>query len=364
MTSPVPDTSPDTIRAVEPVLTRASEPERFAKASEISGRFVDNIETVVYGKRDEIKLVLAALICGGHVLLEDVPGTAKTVLARAIAGSIEGATPSRIQCTPDLQPTDVTGLSVFDQKSRDFEFRPGPVFANVVLVDEINRATPKTQSALLEAMAEHQVTVDGATRELPSPFLLLATENPIEYEGTFPLPEAQLDRFFLRTALGYPDVDDELRILEEQRFAHPLDRLAPVVTVDEVNELRAAAQHVYVDDVLHRWVVELVRATRGHEAVVIGSSVRGSLALERAARAWALVNGRSFVVPEDIERLFVPVLAHRVVFTPSFVARARASSWTTAIEEFRMGCLEVSPRPGSEEDPLFEGAGGVRPHGV
>jgi MoxR-like ATPase len=358
MATPTRDNSVDTILPVESAVAgpwKERGDERFAGASEIADRLVANIETVVYGKRDEIKLVLTALVCGGHVLLEDVPGTAKTVLARAMAGSIEGASPSRIQCTPDLQPTDVTGLSIFDQRTRDFEFRPGPIFANVVLVDEINRATPKTQSALLEAMAEHQVTVDGETRALPSPFLLLATENPIEYEGTFPLPEAQLDRFFLRAALGYPGIDDELRILAEQRFMHPLAGLGPVVTVDEVNELRLAGQQVYVDEVLQRWVVELVRATRGHESVVIGSSVRGSLALERAARAWALIDGRSFVVPEDIERLFVPVLAHRVVFTPSFVARARATGWPSAIEEFRLGCLEVAPRPGSEEDPLFEG---------
>ena len=330
------------------------EPERLARATEISVRFLNNIETVVYGKRDEIRLVLTALICGGHVLLEDVPGTAKTMLARAIGGSIESATTSRIQCTPDLQPTDVTGLSVFNQQTRDFEFRAGPIFTNVVLVDEINRATPKTQSALLEAMAENQVTVDGVTRGLPYPFLLLATENPIEYEGTFPLPEAQLDRFFLRTALGYPGFDDELRILEEQRFSHPLDDLQPVVGLEDVHELRDAAQHVYVDDVLHRWLVDLVRATRDREAVVIGSSVRGSLALERAARAWALLDGRGYVIPEDIERLFVPVLAHRVVFTPSFVAKARTVGWDTAIDEFRVGCLEVAPRPGSEGDPLFE----------
>jgi MoxR-like ATPase len=355
MATPAPDKPLDTIPTVETALVeRQGEPEPFERASEIANRFVANLETVVYGKRDEIRLVLTALMCGGHVLLEDVPGTAKTVLARAIAGTIHGATPSRIQCTPDLQPTDVTGLAVFDQKTRDFEFRPGPIFANVVLVDEINRATPKTQSALLEAMAEHQVTVDGVTRELPTPFLLLATENPIEYEGTFPLPEAQLDRFFLRTALGYPGIDDELRILEDQRFGHPLEGLRPVVTLQEVDELRSAAQHVYVDDVLQRWVVELVRATRGHESVVIGSSVRGSLALERAARAWALANGRSFVLPEDIERLFVAVLAHRVVFTPSFVARARATGWAEAIEEFRASCLEVAPRPGSEDDPFFE----------
>ena len=355
MAVPTPETDAASITPVEAVPARGIEPEHFERASEIADRFVENIETVVYGKRDEIKLVLTALVCGGHVLLEDVPGTAKTVLARAIAGTIEGATPSRIQCTPDLQPTDVTGLSIFDQRSRDFEFRPGPIFANVVLVDEINRATPKTQSAMLEAMAEYQVTVDGVTRELPTPFLLIATENPIEYEGTFPLPEAQLDRFFLRTALGYPGIDDELKILVEQRFSHPLAHLGPVVTVDEINEVRVGAQHVYVDDVLHRWVVELVRATRENDSVVIGSSVRGSLALERAARAWALVNGRSFVMPEDIERLFVPVLAHRVVFTPGFVARARATDWASAIDEFRGACLEVAPRPGSEEDPLFEG---------
>ncbi len=355
MAVPTPETDAASITPVEAVPARGIESERFERASEIADRFVANIESVVYGKRQEIKLVLTALVCGGHVLLEDVPGTAKTVLARAIAGTIEGATPSRIQCTPDLQPTDVTGLSIFDQRSRDFEFRPGPIFANVVLVDEINRATPKTQSALLEAMAESQVTVDGVTRELPAPFLLLATENPIEYEGTFPLPEAQLDRFFLRTALGYPGIEDELKILVEQRFSHPLADLRPVVTVEETNDVRDAAQHVYVDDVLHRWVVELVRATRESDAVVIGSSVRGSLALERAARAWALVEGRSFVMPEDIEKLFVPVLAHRVVFTPSFVARARSTGWESAIEEFRRACLEVAPQPGSEDDPLFEG---------
>ncbi|HET8742019.1 MAG TPA: MoxR family ATPase [Gaiella sp.] len=333
---------------------REMEAERVARAGELASRFLDNIETVVYGKREEIKLVLTALICDGHVLLEDVPGTAKTMLARAFAGSIEGATTSRIQCTPDLQPTDVTGLAIFDQRSRDFEFRPGPIFTNVVLVDEINRATPKTQSALLEAMAERQVTVDGVTREVPYPFLLLATENPIEYEGTFPLPEAQLDRFFLRTALGYPGVEDELRIIEQQRFNHPLESLEPIVGLDDIQDLRSAAQQVYVDDVLHRWLVQLVRATRERESVVIGSSVRGSLALERAARAWALLHGRGFVVPEDIEHLFSPVLAHRVVFTPSFVAHARASGWEAAIDEFRRTCFTAAPRPGSEADPLFE----------
>src|SRR5829696_2979165 len=210
------------------------------RAAEIATRLLANVETVVHGKTSEIKLVLAALASGGHVLFEDVPGTAKTVLARAIAGSIEGTISARIQCTPDLQPTDVTGLSVFNQRGRDFEFRAGPIFANVVLVDEINRAMPKTQSALLEAMAEYQVTVDGETRRLPDPFLLLATENPIEHEGTFPLPEAQLDRFFLRTALGYPGAEDELRIIDDQRDEHPLRRVRPVVTVAEVKLLQHA----------------------------------------------------------------------------------------------------------------------------
>jgi MoxR-like ATPase len=246
------------------------EEDRLEAAAEVASRLLANIETVVYGKTEEIRLVLAALACGGHVLLEDVPGTSKTVLARAIAASVEDAVPTRIQCTPDLQPTDVTGLSVFNQRTRDFEFRPGPIFANVVLVDEINRAMPKTQSALLEAMAEQQVTVDGVTRRLPDPFLLIATENPIEYEGTFPLPEAQLDRFFLKTGLGYPGVGDELKILEEQRFSHPLGRLGPVVGIEEIHDIRRAAQHIYIDDLLRRWLVDLVRATRELDDITIG----------------------------------------------------------------------------------------------
>ncbi|HEY4411749.1 MAG TPA: MoxR family ATPase [Gaiellaceae bacterium] len=318
---------------------------RIAPAVAIAGRLVENIETVVLGKREEIRLVLAALITGGHVLFEDVPGTAKTILARAIAGSISGATPSRIQCTPDLQPTDVTGLSVFDVEHRVFEFKPGPLFANILLVDEINRAMPKTQSALLEAMAERQVTVDGVTHPLPEPFLVIATENPIEYEGTFPLPEAQLDRFALRSSLGYPAEDEELTIVREQRHGHPLEQLVEVVSADEVKSLRVAAEDVYVDDLLDRWIVRLVRATRTLEEVEVGASVRGSLALVATARAHALLHGRGYVVPRDVEELFVPVLGHRLMLAPSYIAATRSSSREEIFERIWEQCLAAAPPP-------------------
>jgi MoxR-like ATPase len=331
---------------------RHTKPE-LESAARSAERFLDNIEIAVRGKREEIRLVLAALICQGHVLLEDVPGTAKTVLARAIAQSVEEAVPSRIQCTPDLQPTDVTGLSIFDQKVRDFEFRPGPIFANVVLVDEINRAMPKTQSALLEAMAERQVTVDGVTRTLPDPFLVLATQNPIELEGTFPLPEAQLDRFLLKTALGYPGADDELEIIRDQRHGHPLGRMEAALGLAEVKALQ---EEVYVDDIIQHWVVELVRATRDIEAVAIGASVRGTLALERAARAWALLNGRDYVVPEDVESLFLPVIGHRVLFTPTFLVEVRKLGRERTMNDFKESCLQRAPKPeaqlGGEVLPL------------
>jgi len=319
-------------------------------APAIADRLLDNIETVVHGKRDQIKLVVAALMCSGHALLEDVPGTAKTVLARAIAGSIGGAHSTRIQCTPDLQPTDVTGLSIFNQRERDFEFRPGPVFANVVLVDEINRAMPKTQSALLEAMAEQQVTVDGETRKLADPFLVMATQNPIEYEGTFPLPEAQLDRFFVKTTLGYPEAEDEARIVDEQLAGHPLTRLEPVVDLDDVAALRASIAGVFLHEAVGRWIVDLVRATRESDVVAIGSSVRGTLALNRAARAWAVLHSRRYVTPDDVERLFVPVLMHRVLFRPSFLAEIRDSGWDTAMLDVRRRCIELAPKPGFDID--------------
>jgi MoxR-like ATPase len=319
--------------------------ERLERAKATADRLLENIETVVHGKTERIQLVLAALACRGHVLFEDVPGTAKTVLARAIAASIGDAQPSRVQCTPDLQPTDVTGLSVYNQQSREFEFRAGPVFANILLVDEINRAMPKTQAALLEAMAENRVTVDGVTRDLPDPFLVLATENPIEQEGTFPLPEAQLDRFFLKTELGYPSVDEEIGIVREQRTGHPLESLQPVATLEDVRELEHAVEDVYTNELILRWIVELVAATRELNEVALGASVRASLALERTARAWALIDGREFVTPEDVELLFTPVVAHRVVFTPAFVAEHRLGGREAALQRFRELVFARVPRP-------------------
>jgi MoxR-like ATPase len=323
----------------------AQESESLVAAQAIAERLSRNIEGVVLGKHDEIALVLSALASGGHVLLEDVPGTAKTILARAIAQTIDGTTFSRIQCTPDLQPTDVTGLSIYNQKTREFEFRAGPVFANIVLVDEINRAMPRTQSALLEAMAERQVTVDGVTRPLPTPFLVIATENPIEQEGTFPLPEAQLDRFALRSALGYPSQDEEVDIVVAQRHGHPLTTLEPQVDADDVELLRAAVEDVYIDDLVLAWVVDLVRATREVQGVSTGASVRGSLTLERTARAWALLRGRGHVVPGDVERLFLPVLGHRLLLTASFVAETRALGRARALRTIMERCLELAPPP-------------------
>jgi MoxR-like ATPase len=321
----------------------------------MASRLVENVEQVVHGKTTEIRLVVAALISGGHVLLEDMPGTAKTVLSRALAVSIAGASFSRIQCTPDLQPTDVTGLSIFNQRTRDFEFRPGPVFAHVLLVDEVNRAMPKTQSALLEAMAEKQVTIEGVTRRLSEPFLVLATENPIEQEGTFPLPEAQLDRFAVKTKLGYPTREQEIQIVEEQRHVHPLDSLSAVMSSAELLEIRAAAEHVYIDPLVLGWLVDMVRATREISEVSVGASVRASLALERLARAWALIHGRSFVEPPDVEQLFVPAVAHRLVFEPFAVAVDELSTNGSLLEHVRRECLRHAPAP----EPAWEERAGL-----
>ncbi len=335
-----PYTLPRVVQADESQLG-----EGVARARETGRLRLENVEQVVVGKRDEIALVLSALAAGGHVLLEDVPGTAKTVPARAIARTIDGAHFSRLQCTPDLQPTDVTGLAIYDQRTRDFEFRPGPIFASIVLVDEINRAMPKTQSALLEAMAERQVTSDGVTRPLPSPFLVIATENPIEQEGTFPLPEAQLDRFTLRSRLGYPGREDEIGVVLGPRHGPPLEALEARVSADDVVDLMRAVEDVYVDRILVDWTVDLVRATRVVDGVAVGASVRGSLMLEHTARAWALLHGRDHVVPEDVAALFLPVLGHRRLLTASYIAESRALPRDEALATIKERCLQVAPPP-------------------
>ncbi len=313
------------------------------QAFETARRLTASIESVIRGKSAEVRLVVGALAAGGHVLFDDVPGTAKTVLSRAIAQSIDGARATRIQCTPDLQPADVTGSSIYSQKTLDFEFRPGPIFTNILLLDEVNRATPKTQAALLEAMAEHQVTVDAVTRPLPRPFLLLATENPVEYEGTFLLPEAELDRFLLRTSLGYPGEDDELEIVRDQRHGHPLDSVVPVVDLADIQRLQQAVEDVHVNELLQEWIIRLVRATRDLDFVELGASVRGSIALERAVRARALLDERDYVVPADIEALVVPVLAHRVLFAAAFASDARRRGRETSLREFAERCLDAAP---------------------
>ena len=276
----------------------------------------DNVERVIIGKRREVELVMVALLCRGHVLIEDVPGVGKTVLTKAIARSI-GSTFKRIQFTPDLLPSDVTGVNVFNQQRATFEFRPGPIVAQMVLADEINRATPKTQAALLEAMEEAQITVDGVTHALPQPFIVLATENPIDYEGTFPLPEAQLDRFLIRLALGYPGRAGELEMLDRQHRRHPLETLQQVISVDDLRRAQEAVKGVHVSQPVREYIVSLVEATRRHDDVFLGASPRGSLALFNAARAWAAIRGRDFVLPDDVKLLAEPTLAHRIINGPA-----------------------------------------------
>ena len=283
-----------------------------SKIQESGERVVANVERVIVGKHAEVQLALVALLCRGHLLIEDVPGTGKTVLAKAIARSL-GCSFRRIQFTPDLLPTDVTGLSIYNQKSQEFEFRHGPIMSQVVLADEINRATPKTQSALLESMEEHQVTVDGVTYPMPHPFLVIATQNPIEYEGTFALPEAQLDRFMLRIRMGYPAPLEELRILEEQRRAHPLELLDVVMPAEELLAMQVAVREIYVDPAVSDYIVRIVNATRVHPDVYLGASPRGSIALYRSGQAFAALTGRDYVIPDDIKILAEPALAHRVI---------------------------------------------------
>ena len=285
-------------------------------------RIVQNIERVIIGKRDVIELALVALLAEGHILLEDVPGIGKTMLAKALARSL-GCTFQRIQFTPDLLPSDVTGISFYNQKKQEFEFRPGPILAQVVLADEINRATPRTQSALLEAMQERQITVDGETRPLPLPFLVLATQNPIELEGTFPLPEAQIDRFLMRIKLGYPNEEEENAILMRFERADPLESLEAVLGAAELRQLQAARADVRVDPSLREYVVRIARATREHSAVQLGVSPRGTLALYKAAQALAAIRGRDYVLPDDIKTLAAPVLTHRIIVSPQTRLRGR-----------------------------------------
>jgi MoxR-like ATPase len=278
-------------------------------------KIIANIEKVVIGKRQEIILALVAYLCEGHILLEDVPGVAKTMLARALAASV-GCSFKRVQCTPDLLPNDITGASIFNPRTTEFEFRPGPLFAQIVLADEINRTTPRTQAALLEAMAERRVTVDGETYLLEPPFLVIATQNPIDHEGTFPLPEAQLDRFLVRLSLGYPGQEEEGKMLELLRRAHPIDGLEAVVTADDVVGCQKEVREVYVDPKVRDYIVEIVRRTREHDDVALGGSPRASMALYRASQALAAVRGHDFVLPDDVKRMAPAVLSHRLIVRP------------------------------------------------
>ena len=285
---------------------------------------MENVERVIVGKRQAIELFMVALLCEGHVLVEDVPGVGKTMLARAVALSVGGDF-KRLQCTPDLLPNDVTGVSVYNQHSGQFEFRPGPIFVNILLVDEINRATPRTQSALLEAMQEQQVSVDGVTRPLPRPFLVMATQNPIEYEGTFPLPEAQLDRFLMRISMGYPSLTDEKQLLANLRREHPITHLGKVVEGQRLLDFQRLVWEIHLDETLQDYIVRLVIATRNHPDLALGASPRASLALFKTSQALAALRGRDHVLPEDIKALALPTLAHRLILKPESELRGRTA---------------------------------------
>jgi MoxR-like ATPase len=307
----------------------------------LTEKLIGNIEKVIIGKRSSVELAVISLLCQGHLLIEDVPGVGKTMLARSLASSL-GCSFSRIQFTPDMLPSDVTGVSIFNQVSRQFEFRPGPIISQVVLADEINRATPKTQAALLEAMEERQLTVDGITHKLPLPFLVLATQNPIEYEGTFPLPEAQLDRFLMRIRLGYPEKDQELEILDRQQHHHPVNDLQQVVAVEELSQAQEAVKNVYVAASIKQYMVELTRQTRQHTDVYLGASPRGSLALYRTSQVRAAMDKRDYVLPDDVKALVQPALAHRVILGPA--ARLRDLSANQVLQDV----LTRVPVPGGD----------------
>jgi MoxR-like ATPase len=310
----------------------------------IAQKITENVEQVIVGKHEAVELTIIALLCEGHVLIEDVPGTGKTMLAKSVSRSL-GCDFRRIQFTPDMLPSDVTGVSVFNQKTREFEFRPGPVMAQIVLTDEINRATPKTQSALLEAMEERQITVDGVTYPMDQPFLVLATQNPIEYEGTFPLPEAQLDRFMMRISLGYPENEDEITMLDNQQHAHPVTRIEQVVSAEELIEAQQQIRDVYINDLVKEYIVKLVTATRKHPDVYLGASPRGSIALYRTGQARAAILGRDYVIPDDVKALAMVTLAHRLIISPS--ARIKNVDPRAVIQEI----LDSTPVPGARARP-------------
>lgn len=302
-----------------------------------AGNVIENVEKVIIGKRPVIEQLLVAILCEGHVLIEDAPGTGKTMLARALAIST-GLEFKRIQCTPDLLPTDITGVSIFNQKTREFEFKPGPAFSHVLLADEINRATPRAQSALLEAMGETQITVDGITYPLPKPFLVLATQNPIEFEGTFPLPEAQMDRFLLRLSLGYPESGYEDAMLQMQKLGHPIDRLGQAVDGNSISALQRQVREVYVSESARRYILDLIHATRKNPALSLGASPRGSLALFRTAQAHAAMEGRGFVLPDDVKTMATACLAHRMVVNPE---NALAGETTSTVVHELLRSVEV-----------------------
>ncbi len=311
-------------------MSRKMQTTLMTDVAAFSSRVINNMERTIVGKRASIELAVIALLSQGHLLIEDVPGLGKTVLARSLARSI-GCTFRRIQFTPDILPSDVVGVSIFNQSTREFEYRPGPLMAHIVLADEINRATPKTQSALLEAMEERQVTVDGVTRALNHPFIVIGTQNPIEYEGTFPLPEAQLDRFLLRIQIGYPAPADEVDMLQRQQYHHPLSDLGEVVSIEDVRNAQEAIKTVYVSQAIEQYIVELLNATRRHPEIGLGASPRGSLALYRTGQARAALRGREFVLPDDIKAMAGAALAHRLILSPS--ARLRNVSPEDVLEQ-------------------------------
>jgi MoxR-like ATPase len=304
-------------------------------------KVVANMEKVIIGKRPQLALALAAYLCEGHILLEDVPGVAKTMFARAMARSVN-CTFKRLQCTPDLLPTDVTGVSIFNQKTQEFEFRPGPVFAQTLLADEINRATPRTQAALLEAMAERRVSVDGQTYVLKPPFLVVATQNPVDQEGTFPLPEAQLDRFLIRLSLGYPSFDEEAKMLGLLQKKHPIDELQPVVSADVWLACQEAVREVHVDAKLTKYILEIVHGSRENEDIMLGGSPRASIALFRCSQALAAIQGRDYVIPDDVKRMAQPVLAHRIILRPESRLRKKtpAAVVTEIVSDVRVPILD------------------------